>query len=147
MALLSEEASLEEIVKLVGMDALSPQDRLKMEAAGAVIPGPGQTDTEEMMHIAAEGAAAMGMEPYYLYRQKNMAGNLENVGYARPGKAGIYNILIMEEKQSIAACGAGTFSKAVWPDGRIERADDVKDLKEYTERIDEMIERKKHLWA
>ena len=127
--------------------AVKRASRLKMEAAGAVIPGPGQTDTEEMMRIAAEGAAAMGMEPYYLYRQKNMAGNLENVGYARPGKAGIYNILIMEEKQSIAACGAGTVSKAVWPDGRIERADDVKDLKEYTERIDEMIERKKHLWA
>ena len=50
-----------------------------------------------MMRIASEGADAMGLVPYYLYRQKNMAGNLENVGYAKPGKAGIYNILIMEE--------------------------------------------------
>ena len=51
----------------------------------------------------------------------------------------------MEEKQSIAALGAGTVSKAVHPDGRIERADDVKDLKEYIERIEEIIRRKKAL--
>lgn len=126
--------------------AVKRASRLKMEAAGAVIPGPGQTDTEAMMRIACGGAESMGLIPYYLYRQKNMAGNLENVGYAAPGKAGLYNILIMEEKQSIAAIGAGTVSKAVHPDGRIERADDVKDLKEYCERIDEMIERKKELW-
>ena len=126
--------------------AVKRASRLKMEAAGAVIPGPGQLQSEEMMRIAAEGAESMGLVPYYLYRQKNMAGNLENVGYAKPGKAGLYNILIMEEKQSIAALGAGTVSKAVHPDGRIERADDVKDLKEYIERIDEMIGRKRKLW-
>lgn len=126
--------------------AVKRASRLKMEAAGAVVPGPGQIDSEAMMRIASDGAEAMGLVPYYLYRQKNMAGNLENVGYAKPGKAGLYNILIMEEKQSIAALGAGTVSKAVHRDGRIERADDVKDLKEYIERIDEMIERKKKLW-
>ena len=85
------------------------------------------------------------MEPYYLYRQKNMSGNFENVGYAKPGKAGIYNILIMEEKQSILALGAGTISKAVYPDGRIERCDNVKDVDMYIEKIDEMIERKRKL--
>ena len=51
-------------------------------------------NTDASMKIAAEGAAAMGMYPYYLYRQKNMSGNFENVGYAKEGKAGIYNILI-----------------------------------------------------
>ena len=85
------------------------------------------------------------METYYLYRQKNMSGNFENVGYAKPGKAGIYNILIMEEKQSILALGAGTISKAVYPDGRIERCDNVKDVDMYIEKIDEMIERKRKL--
>ena len=84
----------------------------------------------------------MGMDPYYLYRQKNISGNLENVGYARPGKAGIYNILIMEEKQSILALGAGSISKAVFPKGRIERSDNCKDVGTYLENIDEMIERK-----
>lgn len=104
-------------------------------------------NTEATMEIAAVAAKNMGMEPYYLYRQKNMTGNLENVGYASPGKCGIYNILIMEEKQSIAALGAGTISKAVYPDGRIERCDNVKDVGLYIERIDEMIDRKKRLFG
>ena len=102
-------------------------------------------NTEEMMQIAAKGAADMGMLPYYLYRQKNMSGNFENVGYAKEGKYGIYNILIMEEKQTIVACGAGTITKRVYPDGRIERCDNVKDVALYIEKIDEMIERKRRL--
>ena len=102
-------------------------------------------NTEETMEIAAAGARELGMDPYYLYRQKNMSGNFENVGYAKPGKAGIYNILIMEEKQSILALGAGTISKAVYPDGRIERCDNVKDVDLYIEKIDEMIDRKRKL--
>lgn len=104
-------------------------------------------NTEDTMKIAALKAKDMGMEPYYLYRQKNMSGNFENVGYAAPGKYGIYNILIMEEKQTIAALGAGSISKVVYPDGRIERSDNVKDVGLYIERIDEMIERKKKLFT
>lgn len=103
-------------------------------------------NTEETMAIAAKGAKHMEMTPYYLYRQKNMSGNFENVGYAKEGKAGIYNILIMEEKQSIAALGAGSITKRVYPDGRIERCDNVKDVALYIERIDEMIARKKQLF-
>ena len=102
-------------------------------------------NTDETMAIAAAGAARLGMEPYYLYRQKNMSGNFENVGYAHPGKFGLYNILIMEEKQTIIALGAGSITKRVFPDGRIERCDNVKDVAQYIERIEEMIERKKQL--
>ena len=87
------------------------------------------------------------MNPYYLYRQKNMSGNFENVGYAKPGKYGVYNILIMEEVQTIVACGAGTVTKRVYGNGRIERCDNVKDVKLYMEKIDEMIERKQKLFA
>ena len=110
-------------------------------------------NTDETMKIAAAGAEKLGMKPYYLYRQKNMSGNFENTGYARPGKYGLYNILIMEEKQTIVACGAGASTKRVWntpnPDGthRIERCENVKDVALYIERIDEMIERKKELFA
>lgn len=100
---------------------------------------------EETMKIASEGAKALSMKPYYLYRQKNMTGNLENVGFAREGKYGIYNILIMEEMQTIVALGAGTVTKRVYPEGRIERCDCVKDVGLYIEKIDEMIERKKKL--
>jgi oxygen-independent coproporphyrinogen-3 oxidase len=104
-------------------------------------------NTDESMQIAAKGAADMGMKPYYLYRQKNMSGNFENVGYAREGKAGIYNILIMEEKQSILALGAGSISKCVFPGGRIERCDDAKEVEIYMSNIDEMIERKRKLFG
>ena len=101
-------------------------------------------NTDATMEIAA---AEMGLDPYYLYRQKNMSGNFENVGYAREGKFGIYNILIMEEVQSIVALGAGSITKRVFPGGRIERCDNVKDVGLYIEKIDEMIERKKKLFA
>ncbi len=69
---------------------------------------------------------------------------LKNVGYAKVDKAGIYNILIMEEKQSILAVGAGASTKLVFDHGRrIERVENVKDVTHYISRIDEMIERKK----
>ena len=68
-------------------------------------------DLTAMIDAAYRCAGEMGLVPYYLYRQKNMAGNFENVGYAEVDKAGIYNILIMEEKQSIVAAGAGASTK------------------------------------
>ena len=101
-------------------------------------------NNQEIMDMAMNCARELGMGPYYLYRQKNMSGNLENVGYAKEDKAGIYNILIMEEKQSIIAAGAGASTKFVFEDGaRIERAENVKDVTNYISRIDEMIERKR----
>ncbi len=104
------------------------------------------TNTQEMIDLTAAYARGMGLEPYYLYRQKNMAGNFENVGYAAPGKACIYNILIMEEQQTIIGCGAGTTTKRVFPDeNRIERAENVKNVEQYIARIDEMIARKEAL--
>ena len=99
------------------------------------------------MEIAAQGARDMDMVPYYLYRQKNMSGNFENVGYSKEDKYGIYNILIMEEKQTIVACGAGTITKRVYPNGRIERCDNVKDVGLYIEKVEEMIQRKQQLFA
>lgn len=105
-------------------------------------------NTDEIISMTAEYAGRMGLHPYYLYRQKNMAGNFENVGYARNSMEGLYNILIMEEKQTIIAMGAGGSSKFVFPeDNRIERIENVKDVKNYIERIDEMIERKKRFFT
>ena len=105
------------------------------------------TNTQEMMAMSAKTAHKLSLKPYYLYRQKNMAGNYENVGYARESCCGLYNILIMEEVQSIVALGAGTVSKRVYSDGRIERCDNVKDVNMYIEKIDEMIERKRRLFV
>ena len=106
-------------------------------------------NTQEHMDLVYSYCKELGLRPYYLYRQKSMAGNLENVGYAKSGKAGVYNILIMEEKQTIMALGAGATTKFVFKpeedselDMRMERVENVKDVKNYLERVDEMIERK-----
>jgi len=140
-------------------------------------------NTQEHMDLVYSYCKELGLRPYYLYRQKSMAGNLENVGYAKSGKAGVYNILIMEEKQTIMALGAGATTKFVFKpelnepsdtgcqtakehdsgvdfclakqtlmqksksmsssiDMRLERVENVKDVKNYLERVDEMIKRK-----
>lgn len=81
--------------------------------------------------------------PYYLYRQKNMVGDFENIGYAKNGMECLYNIMIMEETNSIISMGCGGVSKIVnLPNDRIERVFNVKEVKDYVERIDEMIHRK-----
>jgi oxygen-independent coproporphyrinogen-3 oxidase len=100
------------------------------------------TNSAQIMDMSAESCERSGLRPYHLYRQKNMAGNFENVGYAKEGKACLYNILIMEEVQSILALGASGSTKIVEPDGRIWRIENVKDIRSYLERIDEMIARK-----
>ncbi len=104
-------------------------------------------NTPEIMDVADKGARSLGLVPYYLYRQKNMAGNFENVGYARRECFGIYNVVIMEEVTDIAAAGAGTISKRVFADGRIERCDNVKDVAMYIDSIEEMIDRKRKLFT
>ena len=101
-------------------------------------------NNQRILDLTMQAAYGMGMSPYYLYRQKNMKGNFENVGYSKVDKAGIYNILIMEEKEPIIALGAGGASKLVVPNSnRIERVENVKDVSNYIARIDEMIERKR----
>ncbi|MGP1349515.1 MAG: coproporphyrinogen dehydrogenase HemZ [Stomatobaculum sp.] len=100
----------------------------------------------DMVELAVEYCEQMGLHPYYLYRQKNMAGNLENVGWCRPGREGLYNILIMEELQTIVGCGAGTTTRVMLPgEKRYERAENVKDPGLYMERLTELLERKKVL--
>lgn len=99
-----------------------------------------------MVDLARKYAKRIGLHPYYLYRQKNIVGNLENIGYCKPGYESIYNVQIMEERQSIFAVGAGAITKVVWPEeNRIERAFNVKAVEEYITRIDEMIQRKSSL--
>ena len=99
---------------------------------------------EEMVELGAQAARQLGMHPYYMYRQKNMAGNFENVGYSTPGKECLYNIEIMEERQSILAMGAGAVSKFYEPEkNRVERLPNVKNVEEYITRLDEMLERKR----
>ena len=99
----------------------------------------------DAMHTAAqETAQTLGMEPYYLYRQKNIGGNLENVGYAKPGCECLYNILIMEEMTDIIAAGAGASTKLVYhAENRVERVENCKSVDDYINRFDEMLDRKR----
>ncbi len=110
-------------------------------------PLPDGEQTAHMVRLGAQAAGEMGLRPYYLYRQKYMAGNQENVGYAKAGHECLYNVDIMEETTSILAIGAGAISKRVFGgEGRIERAPNVSNIDDYTKRIGEMMERKAALW-
>ncbi len=100
-------------------------------------------NVRQMLADADRMLSGAGYEPYYLYRQKHMAGNFENVGWCLPGTAGLYNIRIMEEDQTIIAMGAGAISKVYFPEeNRLERVPNVSNYSIYIERIDEMIARK-----
>ena len=98
----------------------------------------------EMLDKGSETLKENGFVPYYLYRQKHMAGWHENTGWCRPGTECIYNIRIMDEHQSILALGAGGISKKYIPSlNRLERTANVTNYREYISRIDEMCERKR----
>ena len=100
-------------------------------------------DIDEMIDYSYEALKKAGYKPYYLYRQKYAAGNLENTGYAKSGKECVYNIDVMEENTDNPACGANAVSKRVFPsENRIERYGSPKDVKTYIEKIDKIIEEK-----
>ena len=102
-----------------------------------------QNIIEKMLDETRCFAHNMGLSPYYLYRQKQTMGNFENIGYSKEGKECIYNIAMMEEKETIMAAGVGAVSKIFYPkENRIERVPNVKSLEEYLNRTEEMIERK-----
>lgn len=97
----------------------------------------------KMLDLSSKYMKNNGYNPYYMYRQKHMLGNLENVGYAKEGYECLYNMQIMEEKQSNYAIGAGAVSKFVYLDeNRIERVDDVKNVEIYIQRVEDMIDKK-----
>jgi oxygen-independent coproporphyrinogen-3 oxidase len=96
-----------------------------------------------MMELASRWTKRQGYRPYYLYRQKNILGNLENVGYALPGKESIYNIMIMEEAQTILGLGCGAVSKLMKPgSGKLMRWPNPKDPKTYNETYRELVDQK-----
>lgn len=100
---------------------------------------------DQMIQYAQRACFDMGMEPYYMYRQKNIPGNFENIGFSKEEKECLYNILIMEELHDIIAVGAGASSKIVGSGKNIQRVENLKDVRQYTERIEEMILRKDKL--
>ncbi|MBQ3115521.1 MAG: coproporphyrinogen dehydrogenase HemZ [Clostridia bacterium] len=103
---------------------------------------------EKMVDYAHKSLEEAGFNPYYLYRQKYMAGNLENVGYTKPGKACIYNVDAMEEISQNVACGANAISKRVYFGGRrIERSASPKDVATYLQKIEQIKSEKFKLFS
>ena len=101
----------------------------------------------EMIAISREMLTGAGYEPYYLYRQKYQAGGLENVGWAKHGKACVYNIDTMEEISSNVALGANAISKRYFSDeDRIERYSAPKDIPTYINKTDEIIKKRAQLF-
>lgn len=97
---------------------------------------------DRMVNMGYETAASMGMEPYYLYRQKNAAGNLENTGFAGPGHFCRYNVLIEEETQHILGLGAGSVTKRISGPGDLDRCYNIKDPLQYIAGIEGQIAKK-----
>lgn len=101
----------------------------------------------EMINISREKLAAAGYEPYYLYRQKYQAGGFENVGWAKRGKACVYNIDVMEEITDNIAVGANAISKRLFGDeDRIERYATPKDIPTYIAKLEKIIADRKNLF-
>lgn len=102
-----------------------------------------QVELNKMYDETVKLSKSLMLEPYYMYRQKNMVGNMENVGYSRLGKECIYNIEMIEERQTIIAIGANAVSKIIFlEENRLERFPNIKDVREYTKRIEEKVESK-----
>ncbi len=123
--------------------AIKRSSRMSLENA----PLPDGQMTARMTEMGMAAARELGMAPYYLYRQKYMAGNLENTGYALPGHACLYNVDMMEETSHVLAMGTGGISKRIWPEeGHITRAPNVSNIAEYIARHMEMADRKRDLF-
>jgi oxygen-independent coproporphyrinogen-3 oxidase len=108
-------------------------------------------EIEEMMELTVEWADRHGYNPYYMYRQKNILGNLENIGYSLEGKESLYNIVMMEERQTIIGLGCGAVSKIMYPkqlreDGseqqKIERFPNPKEPSVYNQSYRDYIDKK-----
>lgn len=123
--------------------AIKRSSRMSLENA----PLPDGEMTARMVAMGMETARTLGLVPYYMYRQKYMAGNLENTGYALPGHACLYNVDMMEETSHVLAMGANGISKRIWPEeGHITRAPNVSNIEEYIRRTDEMLARKQEIF-
>lgn len=108
----------------------------------------GEGEVSAMIDYSSRAIVSAGYSPYYLYRQKYMAANQENTGYALPGKVCVYNVDVMEEISDNVACGANAVSKKIFPDeNRIERYGAPKDIATYIAKIDAIISEKEKLFG
>lgn len=140
-------STLDRVVALdpenVTVHTLSVKRAADLKSTAMVRYAAADAPVERMVDYAAATLGAAGYDPYYLYRQKNTLANLENVGYAKPGSEGLYNIYMMEELHTILGCGAGSVTKLVGRGTRpIERSFNYKYPQEYIRQFATVLERK-----
>ncbi len=108
---------------------------------------PSAEDVRQMLQYAERALRERGYAPYYLYRQKYMSGSFENVGWCKPGYAGLYNIYMMEELHSILSLGGGAMTKINLPNGTLERFHNPKFPQQYLARLDDVLAQKAQAFA
>ncbi len=141
------EASLKEMIDLgaenITIHTLSVKRGSRLRESDPAYYRHNAETVSGMLDLSREMLSSAGYRPYYIYRQKHQIGALENVGWCLPGKHSIYNIRIMEDKQTVIGLGAGAVGKVYFPDeDRLERIANVSNYKIYSERFDDMISRK-----
>lgn len=143
------KTTLEKIIKLepenitVHTLALKRASRLNQEHAN--VSGK-ESSVSKMLSLTSAMLKETGYEPYYLYRQKNILDNLENIGYSKPGYESIYNVYMMEELQTTLAAGGGGITKLVNPDTKkITRIPNPKLAEEYLRQKNIILNRKKEI--
>ena len=105
-------------------------------------------DAEALVAYGGETAAAMGMLPYYLYRQHYMLGNLANIGYAASGSASLYNIQMMEERHVVLGIGPASATKVPQADGHhLKKLNMPKDIGTYTGNLPQLAHKRSLLFA
>jgi len=143
------ENTIDEIMKLhpenITVHSLSYKTGSKLKQNSNLQLSKEYSLAKKMHDIVDSKCKDNGYKPYYLYRQKNIKGNLQNIGYTVCDKESIYNIVIIEEIETILACGAGVSSKIFIDDNRHEAVYNFKGIEEYSARINEILEKKKKL--
>ena len=104
---------------------------------------PSREEVSQMLTYSREQLSAAGYTPYYLYRQKYMAGNYENIGWSRDNRDCLYNIYMMEELHPILSLGGGGMSKILFPGNRLERFNNPKFPEQYVQQFEAVLEQKK----
>lgn len=141
------QRSLDEIINIgannITIHTLSIKKGSRLKEEDPAYYRQGAVLVASMLDYAHQRLLGCGFSPYYMYRQKHQIGSFENIGYCKPGKHSLYNIRIMEEKQTIIALGAGAIGKVYYPDTKsLKRIPNVSNYKIYSERFDEMLKRK-----
>ena len=130
----------------ITVHTLSMKRSSRLTSQGTLLETAGEVPAAAMLRYGEDALNRWGYHPYYLYRQTRMEGNLENVGWAKEGFDGLYNVYVMDETHAILGCGAGAVTKLKKPASEsLERIFNYKYPYEYINGFEEMLKRKERV--